>query len=447
MKQKKSIGERISWLMHFLLHDIFRITEAELSRSTRFLLRLLKKLILSVRGFVDDNLIVKASALTYYTVLAIVPIFALFVAVGKGLGFSEIVEGFVIEIIGDNPEITSIVMGFVNNSLEYAQGGLFVGIGVSVLLWAIISMFRQVEANFNNIWNVKKNRSIVRQFTTYITMLIVVPIFIVISSGISVKVDEYVSLIAQSSVGSFFIPIYQFLVKLSPFVIYWLLFTLIYVIIPNTKVRFTSAILSGIITGTAFLAIQFLYVNGQVSLAQYNAVYGSFAAIPLLLFWLQLSWTIILYGAELCYVSQNLINFSFESDTKNISRRYKDYTLFIVLKIIISRFCQAEQPISANQIALDYNIPLRLVHDHIKLLVDTGIISEIYVEQNSDRFYQPAIDVNLITVHLVLDRINCFGSENFKITDNGSFNDIWQKLQNLQQTINEESSKLLIRDL
>ena len=203
MKQKKSIGERISWLIHFLLHDIFRITETELSKSMRFLVRLLKKLILSVRGFIDDNLIVKASALTYYTVLAIVPIFALFVAVGKGLGFSEIVEGFVVELIGDNPEITSIVMGFVNNSLEYAQGGLFVGIGVAVLLWAIISMFRQVEANFNDIWNVKKNRSIVRQFTTYITMLIVVPIFIVISSGISVKVDEYLSLIAAELLCSF----------------------------------------------------------------------------------------------------------------------------------------------------------------------------------------------------------------------------------------------------
>jgi membrane protein len=205
--------------------------------------------------------------------------------------------------------------------------------------------------------------------------------------------------------------------------------------------------LAGVVTGTAFLAIQFVYVNGQVSLSQYNAVYGSFAAIPLLLFWLQLSWTIILYGAELCYVSQNLINFSFESDTKNISRRYKDYTLFIVLKIIISRFCQGQKPISANQIALEYNIPIRLVHDHIKLLVDTEIISEIYIEQNAERFYQPAIDVNLITVHFVFDKINRFGSENFKITDNENFSDIWQKLQALQQTINDESSKILIRDL
>ena len=447
MKQKKTIGEWITWLIHFLLHDIFRVTEDELSKTMRFFVRLLKKLVISIRGFVYDDLIVKASALTYYTILAIVPIFALFVAVGKGFGFSDIIERFVIHVIGDNPEITKLVMGFINNYLEYTQGGLFVGFGIAILLWAVINTFRQIEANFNAIWNVNKNRSIVRQFTTYMTMLIVVPFLIVISSGLTAKVDEYVSLIADSSLGSFLVVVYQFLVKLAPFVIYWLLFTLVYVIIPNTKVKITDAMLAGVVTGTAFLAIQFVYVNGQVSLSQYNAVYGSFAAIPLLLFWLQLSWTIILYGAELCYVSQNLINFSFESDTKNISRRYKDYTLFIVLKIIISRFCQGQKPISANQIALEYNIPIRLVHDHIKLLVDTEIISEIYIEQNAERFYQPAIDVNLITVHFVFDKINRFGSENFKITDNENFSDIWQKLQALQQTINDESSKILIRDL
>lgn len=447
MKQKKTFGERISWLIDFLLHDIFRVTEKELSNTMRFLVRLLKKLILSVRGFIEDDLIIKASALTYYTMLAIVPIFALFLAVGKGFGFAETIEGFVIKLIGDNPEITTIVMGFVNNYLAQTQGGLFVGFGIGLLLWAVLNMFRQIEINFNVIWNVKKNRSIVRQFTTYITMLIVVPILIVVSSGLSAKVDAYVEIIAQSSVGSFLIPIYQFLVQLAPFVIYWVLFTLIFLIIPNTKVKISDAMLAGVVTGTAFLAIQFLYVNGQISLAQYNAVYGSFAAIPLLLFWLQISWLIVLYGAELCYVSQNLMNFSFESDTKNISRRYKDYTLFVVLKIIINRFCQAQEPISANQIAVDYNIPIRLVHDHLKLLVDTNIISEIYIEQNAERFYQPALDVNLITVHLVLDRINRLGSENFKITDNGAFQEIWQKLETLQEIITAESSKILIRDL
>lgn len=447
MKQKKSIGEWISWLIHFLSHDIFRINETELSKSMRFFVRLLKKLVISIRDFIEYDLIIKASALTYYTILAIVPIFALFLAIGKGFGFADTIEQFVNKLIGDNPEIANIVMGFVNNYLDQTQGGIFVGFGIGLLLWAVLNMFRQIEANFNNIWNVKKNRSIVRQFTTYITMLIVVPILIVISSGLSAKVDAIIDIIAQSTVGSFFIPIYQFLVQLAPFVIYWILFTLIFLIIPNTKVKVTDAMFSGIVTGTIFLALQFLYVNGQISLAQYNAVYGSFAAIPLLLFWLQLSWLIVLYGAELCYVSQNLMIFSFEKDTKNISRRYKDYTLFVVLKIIINRFCQAQQPISANQIAVNYNIPIRLVCDHLKLLVDTDIISEIYTEQNTERSYQPALDINLITVKLVFDRINCFGSENFKITDDEAFNEIWHKLQYLQKTIDTESSKILIRDL
>lgn len=447
MKQKRTFIQWIQWIVDFLLRGVFRVTETELSRTMRFFVRLLKKLILSIRGFIDDNLTVKASALTYYTVLAIVPIFALFLAIGRGFGFQEYVEGFVLKLLVQYEETVPIVMGFVNNYLDMAQGGMFVGIGIVILLWAVVSVFRQIEFNFNRIWNVKKNRSIVRQFTTYLTVMIVVPLLVVLSSGISVKLDEYMELIAQSSAGVVLIPVYQFLLKLSPFVVYWLLFTLVFMLIPNTKVRFKDAILSGIVTGTIFLFIQFLYVNGQISLSKYNAVYGSFAAIPLLLFWLQLSWLVVLYGAELCYVSQNLENFSFEHDTRHISRRYKDYTMIIILRIIIDRFCNSLPPVSANDISTQYNIPIRLVHEHLKLLVETGILSEIYVEMHAERLYQPALDVNLITLQLVFDKINRFGSENFKITGEKSFESIWQNIQKLQQNIHSEISIMLIKDL
>lgn len=434
-------------LIHFLMHDIFRVTENELSKTKRLSIRLLKKVILSIRGFVDDNLTVKASALTYYTVMAIVPVFALILAIGRGFGFQEYIENFVMTLFSGNQEFVPIVMGFVNNYLEFTQGGVFVGIGILLLLWAVVSMFRQIEFNFNRIWNVKKNRSIVRQFTTYITILIVVPLLIVVSSGLSVKVDEYVDLIARSSVGSFLIPIYQFLIKLAPFVLYWVLFTLIFIIIPNTKVKISNALLAGITTGTAFLVIQLLYINGQISLSKYNAVYGSFAAIPLLLFWLQLSWLIVLYGAELCYVSQNLENFSFEHDTENISRRYRDYLMVVVLRIVIDRFCKSLPPISANEISTQYNIPIRLVHDHLKFLVEVNLLSEIYVDLHAERRYQPALDVNQITLQLVFEKINRFGSEKFKVTENESFKHIWDNLMEMQQTMSEKSSKILIKDL
>lgn len=440
----------MKWLdkvIHFLMHDIFRVTENELSQTKRFSIRILKKIILSIRGFIDDNLTVKASALTYYTVMAIVPIFALLLAIGRGFGFQEYIENFVMNLFSGNKEFIPIVMGFVNNYLELTQGGVFVGIGIVILLWAVVSMFRQIEFNFNRIWNVKKNRSIVRQFTTYITILIVVPLLIIISNGLSVKIDEYVELIAKSSVGNFFIPIYQFLIKLIPFVIYWMLFTLVFLIIPNTKVKFGSALLAGVTTGTIFLFVQFLYINGQISLSKYNAVYGSFAAIPLLLFWLQMSWLIVLYGAELCYVSQNLENFSFEHDTKYISRRYRDYLMIVILRIIIDRFCNSQSPLSANEISTQYNIPIRLVHDHLKLLVDVNLLSEIYVDLHADRRYQPAMDVNKMTLQLVFERVDKFGSENFKIAKNEAFRHIWENLQSLQRIVADNSSKILIKDL
>lgn len=438
---------KIDKIVNFLLHDIFRVTETDLTKTSRFFVRFLKKIILSIRGFIDDNLTIKASALTYYTIFAIVPTFALILAVARGFGFQESIERFVIDLLGENHDFVPIVMGFVHNYLNHVRGGVFVGIGIVMLLWAVLNMFRQIELNFNRIWNVKKNRSIVRQFTTYITMLIVVPLLIIVISGINSKVEEWVSIVEASKAGVVLIPIYRTLLKLSPFVVTWLMFTGIFILIPNTKVRFIDALLAGVITGTAMLIVQSLYLNGQISLSKYNAVYGSFAAVPLLLFWLQLSWLIVLYGAELCYVSQNLNNFSFEHDTKNITRRYKDYILLVVLKIIVDKFCAGEKAISASYISERYNIPIRLVHDQLKLLVDINIVSEIESDDVNERLYQPALDVNLISLDLVLKRVSGFGSENFKIAGQDEFKHIWEQLDKLNNNISAQTSTILIKDL
>ena len=438
---------KIKKVINFLMHDIFRVIETDLSKPMRLLVRLIKKIVLSIRGFIDDDLVIKASSLTYYTVFALVPIIALIIAIGKGFGFQDSIEAFIIRLLGENRELVPLMMQFVHNYLDNVKGGLFVGIGVALLLWAVLKMFRQIEANFNRIWNVKKNRSIIRQFTTYITVFLIVPLLIVLTNGLNSKIEEWVMIVEASSAGVVLIPIYRILLQLTPYVVYWLLFTLIFLLIPNTKVRFPDALLSGVITGTAIMLLQMLYFSGQVSLSKYNAVYGSFAAIPLLLFWFQLSWLIILYGAELCFVSQNLENYSFDHDTKNITRRYRDYTTLVVLKVIVDRFCAGETPYSAIDISKQYNIPIRLVHDHVKLLLDTNIISDIYVEGNAEHYYQPALDVNKISLYLVFDRINKFGSENFKISDNKSFREVWHSMQTLQDETKEKAEGILIRDL
>ncbi len=446
-KDKRSIAETIQWLIHFLVHDLFRITDREFGKTTGFFLRLLKKIVLSVKGFFDDNIMIQASALTYYTLLSVVPILALFLAIGRGFGIQESILQWIEKMLGDNSDITPFIMGFVENYLGQVNGGIFLGVGIGVLLWAVVSMFRQIENSFNIIWNVKKNRSIVRQFTTYLTIMVVVPLLVVLSTSISAKVDEYVLMIANSSVGSFLIPIYQFFVKLLPYVIYWMLFAILFLVVPNTKVRFLDALTSGIVVGTAFLLLQYLYVNGIISLSKYNAVYGSFAAIPLFLFWMQLSWLVVLYGAELCYVSQNLMNFDFEHDAKNISRRYSEYLEIVILKIIINRFVKNEPPITANEIATTYNIPIRLVLDDLRLLNDTNLISEIYVDHMTERSYQPAMDVNLMTLALVEERLNCHGSESFKLIGVEEYATVWSNIEALKAIAKEKAGEILIKDL
>lgn len=446
-KKKFSFTETLKRFYDFAIRDVFKLSENSLTYTTRLFVRLLKKIVLAVRGFFEDDLMFRASVLTYYTLLAIVPIFAIILAIGKGFGLQSNIEQIIYSTIGTQHELTPTIMQFVNNYLNNAQGGFFVGVGIIILLWSVVSMFRQVEYNFNKIWNIKKNRPITKQFSIYLTILILIPIFAISSNGLSNLVETYINSIADTTVGKGFMPIYHFLLQLTPYIVYWLLFTIIFIIIPNTKVRFVDALFAGVITGTLFMILKYFYVSGMVSLSKYNAVYGSFAAIPLLLFWVNLSWLITLLGAELAYVSQNLIKYNFEYESKNISRRYSDYTLLIVMKIIIDRFKNGDKPASVHKICSEYNLPIRIVQDHIDTLIDINLISEISTNDTKDRRYQPAIDINQITVQMLMERMQKFGSENFKIEHQDKFQNLWDAVSCENNNDFNKEINTLIKDL
>lgn len=445
--KSKSLKNNILSIWHFLTIDIWRITENELTKSKRVSILLLKKLILSFRVFFEDNLMMKASALTYYTLLAIVPTLALIIAIGKGFGVQNSIEKFVSGLFSSNQDVLPYVMNFVSNYLEQAHGGLFVGIGIALLLWSVMSMFRQIEHNFNNVWNVQKSRSIIRQFTTYFSLMLLVPVLIVIATSLSNMIDPYIEYMSQKTENNLLSWLYKTLITLLPFFVYWLLFTFVFIMIPNTKVKFIHALFAGIVTGTLFQTFQYLYINGQINLTKYNAVYGSFAFLPLLLFWLQISWVIVLYGAKLSYVSQNIAFHNFEKETKNISRRYKDYTTIIVLKEIILRFNNNELPASDQDIANKYNIPIKLTQDILSLLTKAEIVRETYIEQSNIKTYVPALDTHKITLALLIERIETLGNENFKLKVDESSNGIWGKLIEIKKDYSESLNSVLIKDL
>jgi len=439
----KKIFFLIKKTVRFLLFDIWKVAENELSNSKKFFIRLLKKIILSGRVFFNGDLSLRASSLTYYTVFAIVPIFALIVAIGRGFGFSDRVNAFITDIFGSKSDILPYILEFVNNYLEHASGGIFVGVGVAFLLWAVISAFRQVENMFNKIWHVKKSRSVFRQFTTYISVLLLVPVLISLASGFSIYINNRMS----SALGALYSPFNNFMMQLLPYFFYWLLFTLLYKLIPNTKVKFIHALLAGVVVGSAFLLFQYLYVHGQINLSKYNAVYGTFAAIPLFLMWLQISWLIVLYGAELCFVSQNLKDYYYQYDTDKISRRFRDYVVILITKIIVNRFENELPPVSADEISEKHNIPVRLVHESLSQLIEIKVITEIIDEQTAEKAYQPAFDINKISVCLILDRIEKFGSENFNIGKDMGFQQYLNLVNELKDREITTTKNLLVKDI
>lgn len=227
-----------------------------------------------------------------------------------------------------------------------------------------------------------------------------------------------------------------------------LAFTVLYLMLPNTKVRFLNGFVAAIVAGIAFQIFQYLYINGQIWVSKYNAIYGSFAALPLLLLWLQLSWLICLFGAEISYASQNVNKFSFERDSKNITRRYKDFLTLLIASLIAKRFAKGEKPYTADELSESYRIPIRITTEILYLLVELNIITETrYGNDDLIVHYQPAIDINQLSIGLLFTKIDERGSENFKIDTSDLFKKEWEALLKTRKDMMNENASVLLKDI
>lgn len=434
----------IEGIYNFIRFDIWRITEYELTKSRRYFYRVVKTIILATRGFVVDNLNVRASALTYSILFAMIPLFALIIAIAKGFGVDKLIENSLQGTFIGQANLVPTVMGFVQRYLESTQGGLFIGIGIAILFGSVMNFFMQVENAFNSIWQVKKSRSLIHQFTTYFSAILIIPLLIVLSSGFSIYIN---TILSHSYFFNVLSPVLRFGVKFIPYIINWIVFTIMYMVIPNTRVRFYNAMLAGILAGSAFQLFQILYINGQVYLSRFNVVYGSFAAIPLLLLWLQISCLIILLGAEISYASQNVKNFDYEVDTKNISSRYKNFLTLFITHLVVKQFEEQKPPLSSEQIATNYKLPIRLVNQILNQLTEVAILIEVYHDSSKSKTYQPAIDINQMAVNLVFAKLEKNGAELFLTSKNELLDSFWQKTLEIKKQSIEQTNHILVKDI
>ncbi|MDR1645124.1 MAG: YihY/virulence factor BrkB family protein [Tannerellaceae bacterium] len=449
-KNKKTFGDRISAFIkksiYFVTYEIWRITGNEISGMKRLYINIIKTTILAVRGFVNEDLLTKASALTFSSLLAIVPLLAVLIGIAKGFGFQNVVHQELLDYFPGHEAEMSKALEFVESYLSQAQGGLFIGIGLLLLFYTVISLISSIEDAFNSIWQISKSRPWKRKVLDYMALFLILPVLITTSSGFSILITTLQNTFLSDYM--FFTPMINNLLKVAPFLIASITFTSVYLLLPNTKVSFMNGLIPGILAGCAFQLFQVLYINGQIWVSKYNAIYGSFAALPLLLLWLQLSWLICLFGAELSYASQNVKKFSFERDSRNISRRYKDFLTLLIASLIVKRFAGGEKPYTADELSELYRIPLRLTTQILLLLTELNIIIEVNYG-NNDRIthYQPAIDINRISVGYLLAKLDMNGSENFKIDTACRFGNEWKAILKTRDDLLLPNDEILLKDL
>ncbi len=439
------MNKRIASFWKFLTYDIWRITEDEVTKTTYSVYNIIKTIYLCITRFTEDRLVNKASALTYSTLLAIVPILAILFAIARGFGFDNFMESQIINGFGGPSETTEFIFQFVNSYLSQTKNGIFIGVGLVMLLWSVLNLINSMEITFNRIWQVKKARSMYRKITDYFSMLLLMPILIVVSGGLSIFMSTMVKNIEDFALLA---PLGKFLVRLIPFALTWIMFTGLFIFMPNTKVKFKHALISGILTGTAYQAFQFLYISSQLWVSRYNAIYGSFAALPMFLLWLQVSWTICLFGAELTYAGQNIGKFSFDKDTRNTSHRYREFISILIMSLIAKRFEKNEKPYTAQEISEECQIPIRLTNQTLYELQEIKLIHEVVSDEKSeDIAYQPSMDITQMNVAILLDRLDSRGSEAFKVDKEKEFSDQWEVLMKAKEEYYKSAGKVLLKDL
>ncbi|MBN2167296.1 MAG: YihY/virulence factor BrkB family protein [Marinilabiliaceae bacterium] len=415
----------------FITEDIWKIEFTDIPKIHILFFRIIRIIVLAVKGFFNHNCLQKASGLTYFSLISIIPTLAMAFGIAQGFGFKQSLIREIEKQLSSNQEAARWIIDFANKYLDSSKGGVIAGVGFAILIWSLMRLLGSIEASFNDIWDVTKSRSFIRKFSDYLSLMIIALLFIISSSSMVVFVQTKVDIPFLGNMTGLLLG------YVIPYLLIWLVFTLMLYIIPNTNVKFVSALVGGVLAGTAFQLLQYFYIKFQVDLSQLNPIYGSFAAFPVFLVWLNSSWLVVLFGAELSYATQNVKNFEFEADTKNISYNYKKQVLLLVSHYIVKKFVNEEGAPTLSEIAYQLKLPIRLATDIIYELSSAKIVTEVVNETSEESGFMPGVDVNKLTIGSVIRKIEEKGTCDFL----SSNNDLLQIKQVLNQwsSLSEES--------
>lgn len=438
-RSKRLVKKCLTWY-HYLTVGVWSDTRSNWRVDT------VRTLSLSIKSFLDRDLQLRASALTYQTVLAIVPALAMLFAIGRGFGLQDILMDELHRTFSGQQSVIDAMLVYVDNYLNQSSGGgVFVGIGLVFLMWTIISLLGNVEDSFNSIWGVKQGRPLGRKITDYTAIIIILPVLLICSNGLTIFMTTAMQKILPFK---FLTPAISWILDGASIVLTWLFFAGTYLLIPNTKVRLPNALLAGCFAGTAFVILQWAFVTGQVYVARYNAIYGSVAFLPLFLVWAQLAWVVTLSGAVVCYSSQNIFQFSFNEQIQRMSLNYNRQIAVAVMTVVVQRFINGEKPMTDHDFVVKYRIPARLISDVTNSMIAVGLLDHVVLDEKSSALgLQSAIPPEQVTMGAVLERLNSYGNRDFVPNFRKSFINIINTMDKLNEAALHNASTIYLKDI
>jgi len=438
----------IQKISHFFGYELWRFRLERLSRKKSFFIKQLRIIVLAFRGFDEDKCSLRASALTFYSLISIVPAAALGFGIAKGFGMQQRLEKEIVEKMKGQEEVVNYVIAFANSMLEDAKGGIIAGIGIVTLFYFIIKLLGNIEKSFNDIWGIQQTRSLGRKLGDYLSILFVAPILLIMSSSLTVFIATQVTQITQKiAILGPVSPLILFSLKFLPYCVIWLLFTFVYMFMPNTKVHFKSGLSGGIVAGTIFVIVQWIYITFQIVVTKYGAIYGSFAVLPLFMIWLQISWYIVLFGAEITFAHQNVDTYAFEPDSLSVSHSFKRLLALRIAHLCIRNFTVGEPPLSAGDISNTLEIPIRLTNQILYELVQCRILSETVGEDERDPLYQPARNVDTLSIGYIIKALDRIGTEELTFVHSEATRRISESIKEFNHIIEQSKANLLLKDI
>ena len=396
-------------LVQFLSHDIWHVDSAAYGRRKALALRYLKIIILTFRSFSMNRAGIQAAALTFFTLIAIIPFVAVVFAITQGFGYAKEFNDLIYYNFAEQEDVVHWVLQFAQNLLETGKEGFFGIVGFVFFFVSILWVMASVEQSFNRVWQVKNNHSLARKILMYLSLIILSPLIIAGAFAIPLSYHRVIAGLGLDyiSISS----LVSFMGRMILFVFVGLFFFLAFKLIPNTKVRIMPAINAAIIITLAFTVVQMVYVETQLFVSRLNAIYGAFAAVPLFMIWININWFILLLGAEMSFAFQNLDRYEFEQASKRVSPLQRKLAALLIMRLISKRFKNEESTLDMDEIAALLDLPSRLVHRMVRDLLSCGLLVEIHpVHHQANSRFIPGIALEKLSILHIISSLDDLGT-------------------------------------